>query len=740
MDKYYAHSREGYPPADWQEIVDHLREVAALAGSFAGRFGCHNWAYTAGLWHDVGKFSAAFQNYLRNNGAPDCHLSDWHHRTDHSTAGAQHSVRTIDVLGHLIAYALAGHHGGLPDGRSEGACLESRLRKEVEEWEHGLTELPSPPELELPAFLRSSLARRDSFSVAFFVRIVYSCLVDADFLDTERFMDPDRARRRPDWIAGVLEAMEEALSSFVALLPRGSSDVERKRAEVRDACLEAAADSPGFFTLTVPTGGGKTLSSLAFALRHARRHCLERVVYVAPLTTIIEQNAAVYRQVFSSLQAQTRDDLVIEHHSNLDAGKETESNRLASENWDAPLVVTTSVQFYESLFANRSSRCRKLHNLARAVIILDEAQTLPVDFLHPCLRALQELVRNYGATVILCTATQPAVATRPDFPIGLEGMREIMPDPDELLRSLSRVVIHRIGKAQDEDLIERIRREPAVLCVVNTRSHARALYELLGEREGHFHLSALMCPAHRTEVLRVIRARLDGNVPCRVISTQLVEAGVDIDFPVVYRSLAGLDSIAQAAGRCNRNGRMPQKGRVFVFSTDSSPGERFFADTKNVSSQLLPLHDDLLGRDAIESYFRLYYWDKEAVWDRRNICTKFQMDPSSPEFPFSFGFAAAASMFRIIDQDCGEIIVPWRDEGAKICEELRRRGDKPDRWLVRRLQKYTVQVPLRTWQKHLHRSIELIHDRFPVLISPETQYSESTGLSLDGAHDSFLEA
>jgi CRISPR-associated endonuclease/helicase Cas3 len=308
---------------------------------------------------------------------------------------------------------------------------------------------------------------------------------------------------------------------------------------------------------------------------------------------------------------------VLEHHSNLDPENETIANRLAAENWDAPLIVTTSVQFYESLFANRTSRCRKLHRLAESVIILDEAQTLPVDFLKPCLRALQELTTNYGATIVLCTATQPAVEQREGFSIGLEKPMEIIPNPVALHAHLERVRTEDIGGLSDEQLCRRILNELKVLCIVNTKPHARRLFEAIGESDGHFHLSGNMCPAHRSETLKRIRECLAKRRICRVASTQVIEAGVDVDFPVVYRALAGLDSIAQAAGRCNRNGRLPNLGRTYIFRSEHTESERFFADTAQCAGQILCLYDNPLDLRAVEHYFKLYYWDQSARWDQK---------------------------------------------------------------------------------------------------------------------------
>ena len=467
----YAHTFPGRPEAEWQDLGQHLESVSRRAADSGAWFGAGDWAGVAGLWHDLGKYSHAFQDYLRAGLSADPHIADTVARIDHSTAGAQHAVAAIDVLGHLLAYPIASHHSGLLDGRGAGACLEARLTKSVERWSGAPYDLLAPPDLKLPDFVATALGHRDPFTVGFFVRMVFSCLVDADFLDTEEFMNPDGAMQRPSWLPDALEKLEAALTKHVGELESDATHVDIERSKVRQSCLAAAEKTPGLFSLTVPTGGGKTLSSLAFALRHARRYRLRRVIYVIPFTSIIEQTAEVFRTAMRSLEDQVPDP-VVEHHSNLDVGKETAGSRLAAENWDAPLVATTSVQFYESLFAAKTSRCRKLHNLAKAVIILDEVQTLPVDYLEPCLRALRELATNYGATVVLCTATQPALQRRDDFPIGLEGVREIVPDHAGLYARLKRVTVKDLGTVGDVSLSQQLTRGKQVLCIVNTRGHA----------------------------------------------------------------------------------------------------------------------------------------------------------------------------------------------------------------------------------------------------------------------------
>lgn len=455
-----------------------------------------------------------------------------------------------------------------------------------------------------------------------------------------------------------------------------------------------------------------------------------------PFTSIIEQNAEEFRRVMRRVDGVPLDRLVIEHHSRFDPDKETLASRLACENWDAPLIVTTSVQFYESLFANRNSACRKLHNLARSVVILDEAQALPVELLQPCLRALDELVDNYGTTVVLCTATQPAVHRRPEFPIGIprspqRQVREIIPDPPLLYRSLKRVDVSDIGAQSDARIAERLRAEAQVLCIVNTRSHAAMLMRLLGEDDGQFHLSALMRPAHRSVTLDTIRTRLAAQQPCRVVSTQLVEAGVDVDFPVVFRAMAGLDSIAQSAGRCNRNGRQSQPGQVCVFTSEHPEAERFLREAVNSARQALALHPgDPLALPAVERYFRLRYWDQQPRWDSKSVIPSFQLGQDRA-FPFLFSFARVACDFRLIDQQTRPVVIPWGAEGADLCSQLRRLPQL-HRDLCRRLQRYTVQVRERLWIDNLHRAFEPLFDHsLAVLSSPEMHYSETYGLTLD---------
>lgn len=724
---FFAHTLPGEPPDRWQSLDAHLSRVGGLAEDFAADFDSADWGRLAGQWHDLGKYSSEFQNYLREAANADAHTSELKGKVDHSTAGGQYAAGALGIPGHLLAYVITGHHSGLLDARGDGANLADRLVKTIPVWSHAAAHWNDASVPSLPNFVRHALGARDHFAVAFFTRMLYSCLVDADFLDTEAFMSPEKAAARPVWPSDLLETMAGALEEHVSLFQDRGLSIDRVRSEVRAACVGAAEQEPGLFSLTVPTGGGKTLSSLGFALHHAARWGMKRVVYVAPFTTIIEQNAEVFRRALSALESEFGMSLLVEHHSNLDGEQQTVMSRLASENWHAPLIVTTTVQFYESLFANRSSRCRKLHNLTKSVIILDEAQKLPVDLLEPTLRALKELAENYGATVVLCTATQPAVHRRGSFHIGLDGVREIMPDPRGLYESLRRVQIADRGKMTDTELGAALKSEDQILCIVNTRRHAQLLYNRLAGDDAAFHLSASMCAAHRSVVLAEIRVRLAAGNSCRVVSTQVVESGVDLDFPVVFRSIAGIDSLAQSAGRCNRNGRLNGFGRVYTYRSEHDRSEKYFAETADVAAQVMALHDDPLSLEAVEHYFRLYYWGQSGRWDSRRIMDDFRL-VRDPQLPFDFRFATVATKYRLIDDGGRNVIIPWGETGRMLCEQLRATGSAPAGALLRKLQRYVVQVPSRIWHEQLGRGLELVHDRYPILVSPELNYLEATGL------------
>ena len=693
-ESFVAHTRQD-AGGEWRlhVLTDHLLGVSKLAADAAMWFGAEAWAGVAGQWHDLGKFSAEFQSYIRDASGferKQAHVEDEAipGRVDHSTAGAIHAVNQWGPPGRVLAYLIAGHHAGLPDWEKleggTGGVLKERLRNT------GL--LDRALDADIPdRLLRAECPLFDvpggKQGFALWVRMLFSCLVDADFLDTETFMDGDKARQRGDYpsLAILCEQFDHRMESLVRSV--ADTPVNRLRSDILQQCRAKASHRPGFFSLTVPTGGGKTLSGMAFALAHAITHGKRRIVHVIPYTSIIEQTADIFRDIFG--------EAIIEHHSSLDPDRETARSRLATENWDAPIIVTTGVQFFESLFAARTSRCRKLHNLVDSVVILDEAQLLPPEFLQPILDALNLLVAHYGVTVVLSTATQPVLESRKDSfgktrLRGIENVEEIIGYPDVLYAALERVRVCLpesllLGQSWEE-IAGEIMRYESVLAIVNTRRQARELHALLPK--GAIHLSALMCGQHRSDVIAGIKARLSRGESVRVVSTQLVEAGVDLDFPVVYRALAGLDSIAQAAGRCNREGWL-ERGEVVVFipPEPAPPGIMRRAAAKTVSV-LTGCIGPPLSRDRFSQYFRLLYDDTDL--DKRGIVKLL-----TPDKELAVQFRTAAKRFRLIDETGESVLVRYHsseddDQIEILLNKLRQDG--PSRWLMRKLQRYSVNV------------------------------------------------
>lgn len=704
-------------------LAAHLQSVAGMAAGFSEAFEpaavTQRWAYLAGLWHDLGKYRSGFQRYLLQSDNPDAHIEGkvGGREKTHSAAGALWAMQKLGeahgpngaLAARVLAYLIASHHAGLYDwdGGLKERLEEADCQTELQE-----ALAASPPEsiLNHGDFVPNlNQIPGGSAGFALWVRLLFSCLVDADFLDTEAHFDAGKPAKREGF-----PALDQMLSAFdehmaVKAASASTSPVNTLRADILRQCREKAALPPSFFSLTVPTGGGKTLSSLAFALKHAQAHGKRRVIYAIPYTSIIEQTADVFREVFKALG----DEVLIEHHSQADAAEkdETARSRLACENWDAPLVVTTNVQLFESLFVAKTSRCRKLHNLVGSVIVLDEAQQLPPEFLQPILDALNLLVKHYGVTVVLCTATQPALNSTDYFDKskdlrGLENVCEIIDNPDALYEKLKRVQVELPGNWQTPtpwaDIAAQLATEDCVLAIVGTRKAARELQRLLPL--GTLHLSALMCGAHRKTVIDHIKARLkakrDGldQRPLRVVSTQLVEAGVDLDFPVVYRALAGLDSIAQAAGRCNREGRLAGKGRVVVFVPPERPPMGHLR--KGADACVSTLHGneaDPLGRQLFATYFRQFYHSVNL--DGKGVCPLIKVDDKT----LGVKFRSAAEAFRLIDdQDSAMVVVRYaehRDELDKLLATLASKG--PERWLMRKLQRHTVNIHKRVADKML---------------------------------------
>lgn len=733
----------GSPP---HLLNDHLRAVGLLAERFAAP-SAREWARLAGLWHDLGKRRVGFQRFIRAVGGVDAHIEGRVPDRDktHSAAGAlwaeQWLAQAFGPKGHLLSrllqYVIAGHHAGLDDWDNGG--LEARLaRTETQqEFTEALARF-TPDDILQPAGLLIDgkgipLAddRQSPGRMALWVRMLFSALVDADFLDTEAYFNPGRARDRLATLtaADLKPAFDAHMQGMTAASAREADTlVNRARAGILSQCRAKAALPPGVFSLTVPTGGGKTLSSLAFALDHAARHGKQRVVYAIPYTSIIEQTADVFRRALAAMG----EDVVVEHHSNAEPERpeqETARSRLACENWDAPLVVTTNVQLFESLFARKTSRCRKLHNLRDSVIVLDEAQLLPVEFLQPIVDVLRCLVQDFGVTLLLCTATQPGLTARPgaDATRGLRrgiaaagcGVTEVIDDVPSLYNALQRVRVQLPGDLHAarpwEEVADEVAGHDAVLTIVSRRADAAHLYRLVAARtakhgpagaDGCWHLSALMCAQHRSDTIASIKTALQTRretlakgceaLPVRVVSTQLVEAGVDLDFPVVYRALAGLDSIAQAAGRCNREGRLPGFGEVHVFVPPTEPPPGLLRLARDRCR--LVWHDrpaDPFSLDLISRYFAGLYADAPST-DAKGISELLKLDVDRTACTLSIGFRSAAEAFKLIDdKDGATVLVRYRSPNARedidaLIGLLARDG--PSRWLMRKLQRYSVTV------------------------------------------------
>ena len=715
--KYIAHIAED---GRIHTLEEHLTRTAKLAGAFAFEFDSKEWGYLCGLWHDLGKYSEPFQTMIKVAHGMIDDTTNLAYKVNHSTAGALWAIENFGPLGRIFSYPIAGHHAGLADWLADetgNAALSVRLK------DNKLLEIAKKE--NIPAEISEQAIPKNKpppgADPAFWIRMLFSCLVDADFLDTESFFDPDKEKLR-----GNYPSTGELLRTFTDFMSKKISEVKsthvnRLRAAILENCIKKAQDKPGIYTLTVPTGGGKTLSSMAFALHHAVAHKKRRIIYVIPYISIIEQTADQFRKIFG--------DDVIEHHANLEVEEEDEmatKMRLACENWDAPIIVTTAVQFFESLFASRTSRCRKLHNIVNAVVILDEVQLLPPEFLKPILRTLEELRKYYGVTMLLSTATQPAFIPQPSFNFdGLKDTHEIISSPLQLHKEMKRVRVE-ILKSLDEiveweELIEHLKNYPTVLCIVNRRDDCRKLWQMMPEDT--FHLSALMCGAHRSNVIAEIKKRLLNKMPTRVISTQLVEAGVDLDFPVVYRALCGLDSIAQAAGRCNREGLL-KEGKVFVFRPPTEAPIGHLRQAAGIGKRLLESDaSDLIAPEQFTKYFQELYWLQGERLDQHGILD----DLKDGELRFSY--RTAARKFKMIDDTKQMPVFVAYGDGAQLIEELSKRT--PDRNQMRKLQRFIVNLPRYLHDKLVTEgSIRLIHPGIYVQ-GHSALYNEKTGFCAD---------
>lgn len=669
-----AHTKDGKTFVDesqCQPLETHLINVAKYAEQFADAFGAKNVGQLIGVLHDYGKYSESFQKKIRGE----------NRKANHAMAGAylDNTIQTNDPIRSLYGLLIAGHHTGMADFNQGDSGFRTKLQQYQPEKMHPIdpTVLQLLPNTIAHKSCQPSTAKQQiSFAIAYYLKMLFSCLVDADFTDTEEFCSD--CKRQP-----IAYCMDDLYELFVSKLPKHDGrPINTIRHSILQDCLNSADKPQGLFSLTVPTGGGKTISSLGFALRHAQKHHLSRIIYVIPYTSIIEQNAKVFQDILGT-------DYVLEHHSNMLYESEDFRIRWATENWDIPVIVTTNVQFFESIFSNRPSRNRKLHNIANSVIIFDEAQMLPKQYLSPCLYAISELVTNYKVTAVLCSATQPKIGNYIYHDLFIH---EIIEDPIKLTQELKRVHYQPIGKQTDEELISLLLQQESGLLIVNSRRHAHALYEELKNRHGNtgehlFCLSTLIPPIERRKKIKEIKELLPReNV--YVISTQLIEAGVDIDFPVVFRALSGIDSMIQAGGRANREGRRDM-GTVYIFEPASDSGKipRSLENTAKIAKEVI----DCLGKDAfelvgIEKYFDLLYSTtcREGRLDEKNILDEFELAAQK------WNFQTVSKKFKIIEDTGFEVIIPLTEDASHLVLQLQQQSFH--RQTIRKLSQYSVSV------------------------------------------------
>lgn len=728
---YWAHSDpRGLTPdtlgSRWQPLSGHLLEVGKLAFELSLHAGASagfaHRAKAAGLLHDLGKYSQRFQMLLRGEVT----------KAPHSIYGAALAVKLGGAAD--IGFAVAGHHAGMPDRSNlrEAVAVNSEEAQSI--WVDALKAFPNLSQMLDESFaVGKSALPRDALQFELQTRMLLSILVDAD-------------RRNTAFAAGEPEVLPKKLNAAL-LLERllaqvqvragrcAEGAVKQARRDILNSCLAAANRKGPLFSLTVPTGGGKTFSSMAFALRRAQLDSsIRRIVIVVPFLSIIEQNAAAYREAFE-------DDVILEHHSAAQESADTEGEyrspfgRVAYENWDAPIVITTSVRFFESLFSNHPRDVRRMASLAQSIVILDEIQTLPRAYVSCTLSLINGLASHWGTSFVFCTATQPALetsstATGPDprFPSGT--LDEIVPDPPLLFARLQRVTTEwRKEKLSWGQIAEEMTRQPQALAIVNTRRAAAELYaELRRCSAAALHLSNQMCPAHRLLRLAEVRRRVAANEPCHLAATQLVEAGVDIDFPMVWRALAPLDSIAQAAGRCDREGRLTQMagrpaGKLVVFEPveDSMPPE-VYKEGAAITRMMLAAGDvSWADPNTIRRYFDELYHKGAAL------------DPAGIEMlRKEFQFKSVSNLVQWIDDRSEPVLVPFDDQARELARQIPFSGFGLAQ--IRRAQKYTVNVPPHVLRRGMAiGSIYRLVDGVDYFALREGLYSDEQGIQIEGS-------
>lgn len=712
MNMLLAHGATDEHP-EGQSIEAHLKGTGELAETFAAEFGAAANGKLCGLAHDIGKYSDEFQLRLRGG-----------KKVDHATAGA---IECFKIKAAFEAVCVIGHHSGLPNvGHKDADTTESQtfFGRKLRAEQGGIPDYRKNwnGHIALPQDYFRPSGR--GFATAFYIRMLYSCLVDADYIDTETFMNGDAGRGNYE----PLSALCDKLTAYISKWNNPTREIDILRQKILNSCIEKASAPRGIFSLTVPTGGGKTVASMAFALNHAVANSMKRIIYVIPYTSIIEQNAKVFRDILGQ-------ENVVEHHSSVsyelseNADELEYRSALATENWDAPVIVTTAVQFFESLYANRSSKCRKLHNIANSVIIFDEAQMIPSNNLRPCVAAIAELVRVYNATAVLCTATQPAIDEMLLEYSKKESVVELCPDVDGMFEKFRRTSFEKEGRLTTDELVSRLESQQQVLCIVNTRKFAQEVYEALPS-EGRFHLSTLMCPVHRKQKLDEIRERLKSGKTCRVVSTSLIEAGVDVDFPRVFREMAGLDSILQAAGRCNREGKRSAESSIVTVFESENKVNKLIAVNRDAAEETVRDWTQPNTTSTIERYFKAYR-DFLRNDDKSGVITASEKGISGCGLPFEW----IAKEFKLIDQNTFTVYISV-GEGKELISRLRE-GER-SRELYRKAGMYSVSI----YENHFNALInagaaEPFGDDAAIL-TDLSLYSDEKGLATDVRDGSAL--
>lgn len=710
---YIAHANSA---GDTQSCVDHLHATAELAEKFAQSFDGGPEAYNAGLLHDIGKYSQPFQERIRGG----------KNKVDHSTFGAQEALK----LGKLReAVVIAGHHTGIPDVGSKydldsAPTLFGRMKRQVPDASAYRSEIN-------PEELKPGQKKLDSvLAESFYIRMLFSSQVDADYLNTSNFMTERSTECEYDSIHTLHCRLMSFLEGKGWLSPSSTSPLAEIRSGILRECLEKGRTfKKGIHKLTVPTGGGKTVSSLAYALEMADRLKMDRVIYVIPYTSIIDQTAMVFEDILGA-------ENVLEHHSgveyNIDDDCDDEQKQivrrkmLATENWDAPVVVTTSVQFFESLFSNLPSSCRKLHNIANSVVIFDEAQNLPEDYLRPCVYAISNLVKNCNCEAVLCTATQPVldkILRHKDFMGENFTSSEIISDTGSLYDSLQRTTLVNAGTLSDQEVVGKMLSSDQSLCVVNARATAQQIYESLPKGSSYC-LTTLLCPSHRKRIIAEIRDRLQRGETCRVVSTSLIEAGIDLDFKLAMRELTGLDSVLQTAGRCNREGKRSREDSVvYVFEfMDRGRGMPKSIRRKADVSRNVLLHNDPSSFETVEKYFSMYQkLSGEQSMDKKEILPCLKNGINGKAYPFS----TVSTMFKLIEDDQVDVYIPYQ-EGER--ELIPLRSGAISKSLMRKANQYRVGIPQNQFDKLVEAGAILQVDDQLNILENMSFYRDDVGL------------